>query len=79
MKTFDKTAYTLGILFYASLFIGVVSFLVILVDSAQNDPMKEVKEAAETVLETVDLTTGLEELDLAVEQDLKDLEAQFNS
>ena len=42
-----------------------------------SDPMKNIEDAAESILETPDLTAGLEALEYAVEQDLQDLENMY--
>ena len=77
MKLLDKAAYTTGILFYFSLFAGVILFITALSDSVMSDPMKNIEDAAESILETPDLSAGLEALEYAVEQDLQDLENMY--
>jgi hypothetical protein len=56
MKPLDKAAYTTGILFYFSLFAGVVLFVSVLASCATSDQMKDVEEAAKLILKTPDLT-----------------------
>jgi hypothetical protein len=80
MKLLDKTAYALGILFYLSLFAGVILLFTVLTDrTTQSKIDKEIKESAETILDTPDLTSGLEVLEVAVEQDLQDMENKYKS
>lgn len=40
---------------------------------------RQIKQDAEQILNTPDLTTGLEELDRAVEMDLADLEQKYSN
>ena len=70
---YKNIGYALAVFFYIDL--SVVAFAYIGKDIIEHNQMKR---DVENILNTPDLTTGLEVLERAVEMDLADLEQSFN-
>ena len=70
---YRNIGYALAVFFYIDL--SVVAFAYIGKDIIEHNQMKR---DVENILNTPDLTTGLEVLERAVEMDLADLEQSFN-
>jgi hypothetical protein len=70
---YKNIGYALAVFFYIDM--SVVAFAYIGKDIIEHNQMKR---DVEDILNTPDLTTGLEVLERAVEMDLADLEQSFN-
>ena len=73
LRKYKNIGYALAIFFYVDLSVAAIAYV-------GKDIVKDfqIKQDAESILETPDLTTGLEELELAVQMDLADMEKTFN-
>lgn len=72
MKKYRNLGYAIAIFFYIDLSVGALAFV-------GKDLVKsyQIKQDVENILNTPDLTTGLEELEEAVRMDLAELEKTF--
>lgn len=80
MKKYQNLFYASALFFYIDC-VAVSSYFAynnLKEDCKAKQEEQQIKQDAEEILETPDLTTGLEDLQYAVEQDLKDLEAKYN-
>lgn len=73
MKKYINLGYALAIFFYVDLTVAAFAFV-----GSDIVEAHQIKKQAQDILETPDLTTGLEELELAVQMDLADMEKTFN-
>jgi hypothetical protein len=80
MKKYQNLFYAAALFFYVDCvaIAGYFAYKNIKTNQEVKKIDEEIKKDAEEILETPDLTTGLEQLQYAVEQDLKDLEAKYN-
>jgi len=72
LHKYKNLGYALAIFFYVDLSVGAFAYV-------GKDIVRDfqLKQDAENILNTPDLTTGLEELEHAVQMDLADLEKSF--
>ena len=73
LHKYKNLGYALAVFFYVDLSVAAITYV-------GKDIVKDfqIKQDVENILETPDLTTGLEELELAVQMDLADMEKTFN-
>lgn len=72
MKKYRNLGYAIAIFFYIDLSVGAFAYFGTDIASTY-----QIKQDAENILNTPDLTTGLEELEEAVRMDLAELEQTY--
>ncbi len=74
LRKYKPLGYALAVFFYVDL-----SLITVACTGKSILERQEMKKDAEEILNTPDLTTGIEELEKAVEMDLADLDQKYSS